>query len=176
MFNISFLTCTEVELWDLTVCNAVNEEIFQSRSELDLGRTIPNIELVRDTFIYNNMFKFYVHRSITFGVTIQKHTHKRTRMHTQDSDEYSIVAFCKNATIITQQPTQFVCEFGQHRPRGAKGISLLFVRYYITSETRLNKDILKWEFFSLNKSRIGVYICVKSCFQYDSDCVCVLSV
>ena len=27
------------------------------------------------------------------------HTHTQTHTHTLDSDEYSIVAFCKNATI-----------------------------------------------------------------------------
>ena len=30
MLNISFLACTKVELWDLTVCIAVNGEKFQS--------------------------------------------------------------------------------------------------------------------------------------------------
>ena len=30
MLNISFLSCTKVELWDLTVCIAVNGEKFQS--------------------------------------------------------------------------------------------------------------------------------------------------
>ena len=30
MLNISFLACTKVELWDLTVCIAVNEEKIRS--------------------------------------------------------------------------------------------------------------------------------------------------
>ena len=32
MLNISFLACTKVELWDLTVCIAVNGEKFQSQT------------------------------------------------------------------------------------------------------------------------------------------------
>ena len=101
MFNISFLACTKVELWDLTVCIAVNGEKFQS--DLDLGPIMPNIELVRDIFIYN-MFRFHVPRSIVFKLSC-KNTHKhkctQTRMHThRDSDKYSIVVFSKNATII----------------------------------------------------------------------------
>ena len=66
MLNISFLASTKVELWYLTVCIAVNEEKFQSGSDLNLGPTMPNIELVRDIFIYKNVFKFNVHRLITF--------------------------------------------------------------------------------------------------------------
>ena len=63
MLNISFLACTSVELWDLSVCFAVNgEKNFKSHSDLDLGPTMPNIELVRDIFIYNNVFKFHVPR------------------------------------------------------------------------------------------------------------------
>ena len=64
MLNISFLTCTKVELWDLTACIAVNGEKIQS--DLDLRLTMPNIKLVRDIFIYNNVFKFHVPRLITF--------------------------------------------------------------------------------------------------------------
>ena len=66
MLNIS-LPRIKVELWDLTVCIVVNEEkISKSRSDLDLGRTMPNIELVRDIFIYYNVFQFHVPRLITF--------------------------------------------------------------------------------------------------------------
>ena len=32
MLNIRFLACTKVELWDLTVCIAVNGEKFQCRT------------------------------------------------------------------------------------------------------------------------------------------------
>ena len=41
-------------------------KILKSRSDLDLGPTMPNIELVRDIFIYSSVFKFHVPRSITF--------------------------------------------------------------------------------------------------------------
>ena len=62
MLNISLLACTKVELWDLIVCIAINGEKFQSCT-LTL---IPNIELVRDIFIYYDVLKFRIHRSITF--------------------------------------------------------------------------------------------------------------
>ena len=58
MLNISLLACIKVEL-------KVNGEKFQSH-DLDLGLTIPNIELVRAIFIYYNIFKFHVPRSISF--------------------------------------------------------------------------------------------------------------
>ena len=32
MLNISFLACTKVDLWDQTVCSAVNVEKFQSHA------------------------------------------------------------------------------------------------------------------------------------------------
>ena len=57
MYNISFLACTKVELWDLIICIAPC---------LDLGPMNPNAELVQDIFIYSNVFKFYVPRSISF--------------------------------------------------------------------------------------------------------------
>ena len=66
MLNISFLACTKVELWDLIVCIAVNGEKFQSRRDLDLGPAMANIALVRDIFIYYDVLKFRIHRSITF--------------------------------------------------------------------------------------------------------------
>ena len=67
MLNISFIACTKVELWDLKVCIAVNGEKFQSRAmTLTLIRTMPNMEFVRVIFIYYNVFKFHVPRSISF--------------------------------------------------------------------------------------------------------------
>ena len=80
MLNISFLACAKVELWDLKVCIVVNGEKFQSCHDLDLGPTMPNINLV--IFIYYNVFKFHVPRSISFRVILQKHTHKGTHTHT----------------------------------------------------------------------------------------------
>ena len=79
-------------------------KISKSCCDLDLGPTMPNIELVRVIFIYYKVFKFHVPRSIFFRVIVQKHTHTETHTHTHtyrrtDCNEYSIVAFCKNATI-----------------------------------------------------------------------------
>ena len=64
MLNISFLACTKVELWDLIVCIAVNGDkisVALSRSDLDLGPAMANIELVRDIFIYYDVLKFRIH-------------------------------------------------------------------------------------------------------------------
>ena len=64
MLNNSFLACFKDELWDLIVCIVVNGEKLQSTShDLDLGLAI---EIVQDIFIYYHVFKFHVHRSITF--------------------------------------------------------------------------------------------------------------
>ena len=70
-------------------------KISMSCHHLDLGPAMSNIEFIRDIFIYYNVFQFHVPRSITFSVIKQKHRNTHT-----DSDEYFIVAFCKNATII----------------------------------------------------------------------------
>ena len=52
MLKINFLACTKVELYDLVVCIVVNGEKFQkSHRDLDLDRTRPIIELIRDIFI-----------------------------------------------------------------------------------------------------------------------------
>ena len=76
-------------------------KISKSRHDLDLGPAMPNIELFRDIFIYYVLLKFYIHRSITSRVIAQKtRKHRNTETH-KDSDEYSIVAFCKKATAIT---------------------------------------------------------------------------
>ena len=61
-----------------------------------------HIELVRAIFIYYNVFQFHVPRSISFlSYRANTHTHSNTDTHThRDSNENSIVAFSKNATII----------------------------------------------------------------------------
>ena len=41
-------------------------KISKSRRDLDLDRTMPNVELVRAIFIYYNMFKFQVNWTIIF--------------------------------------------------------------------------------------------------------------
>ena len=73
----------------------VNGEKFQSRGmiDLDLVPAMPNIELVRDIFIYYDVLIFHVNKS-NYHAKTQKH--RNTETHT-DSDEYSIIAFCKNA-------------------------------------------------------------------------------
>ena len=67
MLNISFLACTKVELWDLIVCIVINGEKFQccTMIDLDLGPAMPNIELVRDIFIYYDVLIFHVNKLIT---------------------------------------------------------------------------------------------------------------
>ena len=54
-------------------------KISKSRRDLDLGPTMPNIELVRVIFIYFNVFKFQVPRSISFCIIVQTHIHTHTR-------------------------------------------------------------------------------------------------
>ena len=82
-------------------------KIPKSHSDLDLGPAKPNIELLRLIFIYYNVFKFHIPRSISFGVIVQKHTHTHKNTHLykdahKESDEYSTAAFCKIATIFNK--------------------------------------------------------------------------
>ena len=71
-------------------------KFLNAYSDLDLDPTKLNIELVRAIFLYYNVFRFRVPRSISFLIIVQKHTHTNTH---RDSNEYPIVAFSKNATI-----------------------------------------------------------------------------
>ena len=67
-------------------------KISKSRCDLGLGPAMPNIELVRDTFIYYNILKLHIHRSINFLVIVQKPGNAETQKHGSretDSDEYS---------------------------------------------------------------------------------------
>ena len=73
-------------------------KIFQSSRDLDLDRTMPNVELVRAIFIYYIMFKFQVDCTIIFLVIVYTDTHTHTETHTHrntDGHEYSIVAVDK---------------------------------------------------------------------------------
>ena len=83
MLNISFLACTKVELWDLTVCIAVNGEKFQGRA-MTLVQQYPtsNLSDLSEIFSYTTMY-------LSYRAKIHTHTHT-------DSDVYSIVGFCKN--------------------------------------------------------------------------------
>ena len=67
MLNISFLACSKVGVMrpDSLYCGNWRKT-SKSHSDLDLGPTKPNIELVQDIFIYYNVLKFHVARSITF--------------------------------------------------------------------------------------------------------------
>ena len=92
---INFLACTKVSLyWGKW------RKISKSRHDLDLAPAMPNIELVRDIFIYYNIIEFHVPRWITFWVIVQKHTnthtHTHTWMHTQTRVLYSCILRKRN--------------------------------------------------------------------------------
>ena len=69
MLNISFLACTKVELGpigpDSLYCGKWGKSL-NAYSDLDLDPTKLNIELVRTIFMYYNVFRFRVPRSISF--------------------------------------------------------------------------------------------------------------
>ena len=76
-------------------------KISKSRSDLDLGPTMLNMELVRDIFICNNVFKFHVPRSITFlSYCAHTHTHRIWRV------LYSCVSQTKATTCIIKSKMQ----------------------------------------------------------------------
>ena len=65
MVNISFLAFTKVDLWDMTVCIVINgKKNSKKGSDLDIGPTMPNIELFRVILIYYNIFEFHVPGSV----------------------------------------------------------------------------------------------------------------
>ena len=55
--------------------------MWKSRSDLDLGLTMPNIELVRDIFVYYNVIQFDIPTSIVFELSC-KNTETETHIHT----------------------------------------------------------------------------------------------
>ena len=82
--------------------------MLKSRRDLDLDRTMPNVELVRAIFIYYNMFEvssglshyffsYRVHRQTERHTDRQ--TDRQTHIHT-DKHEYSIVAVNKPQLIM----------------------------------------------------------------------------
>ena len=78
-------------------------KISKSCSDLDLGPTMPNIELVRFFFHYTTT---YLNFRFLDQFRAKTHTHRNTHTHTEahkDSDEYSIVAFCKNAMVLIEK-------------------------------------------------------------------------
>ena len=74
MLNSSFLVCTKVELWDLTIFIAVNGEKIQSRT-----MTL-TLELFSHTTMYLN-FMFLDH--FLFELLCKTHTHRHGKTHTQ---------------------------------------------------------------------------------------------
>ena len=75
-----------------------------SRHDPDLGPTMPNIELVRNIFIYFNVFEFHVLRSIFWFKLSCKNTQQN--IHTdahKDSEENFTVASYKSSTIMMYQ-------------------------------------------------------------------------
>ena len=93
MLNISFLACTQVELWDLIVCIAVNGEKFQSRvMTLTLVRQCPILnlsEIFSYTTIYSNV-RFI--DQLLFELSCKnKETQKHVNTHTQRRVLYSCV-------------------------------------------------------------------------------------
>ena len=67
---MSFLACTKVELWDLTVCIAVND--------LDLDLTMPIIKLVQ-IFSYTTMYLNFMFLDKFLFELLCKHTHGHTQ-------------------------------------------------------------------------------------------------
>ena len=86
MLNISFLACTKVELWDLTVCIGVNGEKFPSRTmTLTLVRQFP-IGNLSELFAYTTTyFNFMFLDKFFLSYHAKTHTHTHTHTHT-DSD------------------------------------------------------------------------------------------
>ena len=93
MLNISLPACTKVELWDLTVCILVNGEKFRTVT-LTLVRQCLLLNL-SEIFSYATMYSNFMFLDRLLFELLCKNTETHT-----DSDEYSLVAFCKNATMI----------------------------------------------------------------------------
>ena len=66
MLNISFLACTSCVMEPDSLYCGKWRKISKSHHDLDLGPTMPNIDLVRVIFLSYNVFKFHVPRSVSF--------------------------------------------------------------------------------------------------------------
>ena len=80
MLNISFLDCTKVELWDLTVCFVINGEKFQIPAVTCTLDTQCSISNLSDIFLYTTMylnFMFLDHLFLSYRAKThtQKYTH-----------------------------------------------------------------------------------------------------
>ena len=86
----------------MTVCIAVNLENFDSCMTLTLAQQCP-ISNFSEIFSYTTMYvNFMFLDPFLLELSCKNmYTHRNTHRHTHtDSDEYSTVAFCKNASII----------------------------------------------------------------------------
>ena len=61
---LNFLTCAKAEIKHSLYCGKWRK-ISRSQHDLDLDRTMPNVELIQAIFIYYNMFKFQVYKPQT---------------------------------------------------------------------------------------------------------------
>ena len=66
MLNIRFLACTKVELLPDSLYCGKWGKFLNTYNDLDLDPMKLNIKLVRAIFIYYNVFRFCVPRSISF--------------------------------------------------------------------------------------------------------------
>ena len=79
MLNISFLACTKVKLWDLTVCIAVNGDKFQSRAvTLTLVRQSRTSNL-SEIFSYTTMYSNFMLLDRLLFELSYTHTHTQLR-------------------------------------------------------------------------------------------------
>ena len=100
MLNISFQACTKVELWDLTVCNTVNGEKFQSPAvTLTLVRQCP-ISNLSELFSYITMYlNFIFLDQFPFELSCKNthtetHTHTHTHIRTHTKTLYRVLYSC----------------------------------------------------------------------------------
>ena len=83
VLNISFLVCTKVELWGLTVCIVVNGEKFRSGTvTLILVRQCP-ISNLSEIFLYTTCSDFIFLDQFFLSYRAKTHSHKHERTQTQ---------------------------------------------------------------------------------------------
>ena len=98
MLNISFLDCTKVELWDLTVCFVINGKKFQIPAVTWTVVTQCSISNLSEIFLYTTMYLNFMFLDHLVFELLCKNTHTKTHIYRdkhKDSDKYSLVAFAK---------------------------------------------------------------------------------
>ena len=106
----TFISWNAIKIFDaggLKVTRAVPEKhiinflwpnsLYCGKCDLDLGPTMPNIELVRVIFIYYNVFKFHVPGSIpflTYRAKTWKHGNVETRNHGNTQRLWRVLYSC----------------------------------------------------------------------------------